>query len=242
MCYNIAYIEERAARYEERYNSILPPPQSKQGILFPSYYFLSAFEFPVLPLITKNGFEMMQWGLIPGWVKDIEQATSIRMKTLNAVGETAFEKPSFRKAIASSRALLPVAGFYEWRDYNGVKYPYFISGADDFLSLGCICESWTDKGTGEIVNTFSIVTTEANSLLEQIHNLKKRMPLILPPENEMKWLDPSLSKQDVQSLIRPYQGMLNAFPVSRNLNNSRSVRNTPDAINPAEFSELPPLQ
>lgn len=167
----------------------------------------------------------------------------IRSKTLNAVGETAFEKPSFRLPIRKQRAILGVSGFFEWRDYKGTKYPYFIhEKKGDLLSLGVVYDNWHDPKTGTNLFTFSIVTTAANPLLEKIHNIKKRMPLILPREKEATWINPETSAQEVSSLIVPNNNPgLTAYSISRIANNSRFNRNTPNILDKEMHADLPDL-
>jgi putative SOS response-associated peptidase YedK len=235
-------MEKRQQRFAERYKEILPPDWSKktQFAELPVFYFVSGFTHPELVIVRHDGMFLFQWGLIPTWVKDMTLAIDIRSKTLNAVGETVFEKPSFRKSIASQRCLLAVSGFFEWRDINNVKYPYFIKTlSNDIFSLGCIWESWTDRSTGEIRNTFSIITTPANPLMERIHNLKKRMPLIIPPQDEKKWTDPSLTKEEIRSLIKPYnESDMTAYTVSKSVNNPRNERNIAESIEEVFYPEL----
>jgi putative SOS response-associated peptidase YedK len=108
------------------------------------------------------------------------------------------------------------------------------------MSLGCIYDDWTNPETGEIIQTFSIITTPANELLEVVHNRKKRMPLILPADKEKDWLSPLLSNDEIKSLIKPLDHhKLNAHTVSRQLNYSRNERNIPAAIRPVRYAELP---
>lgn len=246
MCYNLSYLERRQERYAERYKDVLPEPVFKsvtQGEL-PFYYFVSGFAHPILPIVKQDGIFLFEWGLIPGWVKDKDTAKDMQGKTLNAVGETVFEKPSFRKSIGSKRCILGVCGFFEWRDVNKAKYPYFIRvrGAD-MLSLGCIYESWIDRSTGETRNTFSILTTPANPLMEHIHNLKKRMPLILAREDEQKWIDPDLPTEEIIALIKPFpQIEMRAYTVSKLANGSKNNRNVPEILNEVEYAELPAFQ
>ncbi len=206
----------------------------------PVYYFVSGFAHPFLPVIGRHGIHLYQWGLVPFWVKDAGFADDIRTKTLNAMGETVFEKPSFRDSIRTRRCLLPVSGFYEWRELNKVKYPYFIGVKDEILfSLGCIYASWTDRSTGEIRNTFSILTTVANPLMEEIHNVKKRMPLIIGRGDEAAWVDPELGAGEIKQLIRPFdEGQMTAYTVSRALNNPKNERNIPAALEKVEYPEL----
>ncbi len=245
MCYNVAYLEARAAKYAQRYKSILPPEieKTEPELEFPTYYFVSGFQHPLLPLVTSRAISLYQWGLIPAWVKNREQAADISNKTLNAIGETVFDKPSFRKSIGSQRGLLGINGFYEWRDVNGVKYPYFVCVKDtELFSLGCIFETWIDRDTGEMIPTFSILTTPANPLMEKIHNLKKRMPLIIPEADESKWIDPSLKREAIESLIKPFnQDQMRAYTVSRELNSPKNNRNTPEAIKEIIYNEIPEL-
>lgn len=241
MCYNIEYIEKRGKKYAERYKEI--PIEGWDKAIpeeLPVYYFVSGFSHPELPVVNHDGIQLYQWGLIPFWVRDAKAGRELSNKTLNAVGETAFDKPSFRKSIASKRGLLGLTGFYEWRDVNGVKYPYHISvKSETIFSVGVIYDQWVDKSTGEVVNSFSIVTTAANPLMEKIHNLKKRMPLILKKEDEAGWVDPGLSKEAIMKLIKPYdESDMKAYTVSKRVNSARTNRNVPEISEPVEYAEL----
>ncbi len=246
MCYNIAYLERRLEKYCERYKNVLPSGRSNTNIgsELPVYYFLSGFTNPQLPIVKHDGIFLYEWGLIPFWVKDSRHAGEIRSMTLNAVGETVFEKPSFKKSIISNRCLLGVNGFFEWHTYNKKKYPFFIhSKGNDIFSLGSIYDSWTDRKTGEVKNTFSIITTQANPLVEKIHNIKKRMPLIIKKDDEPKWTDPGLDKSQVKALIKPYDDKdMTAYPVSRKVNYPGNERNIPEALERVDYNELSHIQ
>ncbi len=249
MCYSVAYLEKKLTKLVERYQGLLPPGWKNQLLEFdkpsdpPVYYFVSGFSHPALPVFAKESLYQFAWGLIPSWAKDESFAKKIRTGTLNAVGETVYEKPSFRNSIRSRRGLLPVSGFFEWHEYQGKKYPYFIRLVKEGLfSLACIHDAWTNPTTGEIMNTFSIVTCPANPLMEIIHNKKKRMPLILDDASIQNWLNPETSKQAVEALIKPYdETKMTAYPVSRMLNYARNQRNSPEAIEPIAYPGLPPL-
>ena len=230
MCFNIEHIIQHSDALAIRYNNVLPAMSSEKTALkfeFPTYYFVSGFSHPTLPIITTNGIELAEWGLIPHWIRDEQSANNIKTKTLNAVGETLLEKPSFKKAIQKQRCLLPVNGFYEWRDYNKTKYPYLIQVKNKAIfSLGCIYDVWVDQSTGEVIKTFSIVTTPANPLMEKIHNLKKRMPLIINENDEAKWIDEQLSFNEVQQLIKPFnEHEMTAYTITRDANKSKYERN-----------------
>lgn len=151
---------------------------------------INGFAFPATPIITSkapNKIQMFNWGLLPNWTND----KTFRKNTLNAKFETINEKPSF-KEYTSNRCLVLVDGFYEWQwlDEKGKqKQKYLIALPDDALfCIAGIWNNWIDKSTGEIINTYTVITTEANELMSKIHNSKKRMPLILTMENERNWL------------------------------------------------------
>jgi len=238
-------MEKKLLKYAERYKEVLPDNAVRQVTQdeLPTYYFVSGFSHPQLPIVKHDGIFSFEWGLIPFWIKDNMAAKDIQDMTLNAVGETVFEKPSFRNSITTKRCLLGVNGFYEWRDLNKVKYPYYIhTKSSDIFSLGCIYESWVDKTTGEIKNTFSILTTPANPLMERIHNLKKRMPLILSPEDEKRWIEPNLTRDQINELIKPYpESNMIAYTVSQNVNSGKNNRNVPQSQEKVDYPELSSL-
>ncbi len=155
---------------------------------------LSGFTYPLIPVITQaksNEIELFNWGLIPSWSRDKE----FRKNTLNAKIETIAEKPSFRDSI-HKRCLVLIDGFYEyqWLDEKGKsKQKYLMSMPDDEpFALAGLWNTWTDFSSGEILNTFTILTTEANAQMAEIHNTKKRMPILLSKDQEFDWLNGSI--------------------------------------------------
>ncbi|MDD5184943.1 MAG: SOS response-associated peptidase [Paludibacter sp.] len=242
MCFTVALVRQGKLITAEEYYAGLPPVKKKGEKIpeLPYHYLVSGFSQPALAVVKEDGLFLYEWGLIPSWVKDAQTAFDIRSKTLNAVGETAFEKPSYRKSIATQRCLFPVSGFYEWREFKGMKYPYYIQLAEqDYFSLGALYDHWVNPETGEIYNTFSIVTTPANPMMEKIHNLKKRMPLILSDDDRMKWIDPGLKKEDIKSLIKPFpESKMTAFTISRTANNARMNRDYPEIQTKVMYPEL----
>jgi len=129
--------------------------------------------------------QIMTWGLIPFWAND----RTIQNSSLNAKIETLNEKPSFKYSI-SNRCLIFADGFFEWqwldeKGKNKQKYLLTLIDESPFAFAG-LWNAWTDKSTGEQLKTFTILTTEANKLMSEIHNSKKRMPVIV--SNETKWL------------------------------------------------------
>ncbi|WP_288982655.1 SOS response-associated peptidase [uncultured Flavobacterium sp.] len=152
---------------------------------------INGFNFAKNPIITDNKPNIIQhynWGLIPSWSKDEE----IKKLTLNARIETIEEKPSFKNLI-NKRCLVIANGYYEWqwldsKGKNKIKYEIGI-GNDDLFAFAGLYSQWVNNSTGEIKDTYTIVTTQANALMSEIHNIKKRMPIILKPEDEKKWLN-----------------------------------------------------
>ncbi len=196
-------MSKKATELETRYNAKISSNKNFENI-----YFSNGFSNPswgVINCINANEINLYSWGLIPNWIKYEEDAKKIRKLTLNAKVETIFEKPSFKAAIKSKRCLIPSTGFFEWRHENGKKIPYYIKTNNDIFSMAGVFDSWINKSTGEIVNTFSIITTKANSMMSYIHNTKQRMPLILKPENENMWLNNNLSKDEIIDIMEPIE-------------------------------------
>jgi putative SOS response-associated peptidase YedK len=196
----------------------------------------------VITMENPHQFKGLSWGLVPHWAKDRSAAMGLRLKTLNAKSETALELPSFKKPMLSSRCLVVADGFFEWMDYKGKKYPHYISlkGRTAFAMAG-ISDIWVDKGTGELLETFSILTCEANPLMGRIHNLKKRMPVILNKAHEQSWLDPGLSENDIKSFLKPYdEKLMEAYTVSKLVNDKEG--NLIEVLEPYSYQELSYVQ
>lgn len=243
MCYAIAYLTKRLEKYAQRYEVTINPTSISDTEIrdnLPVYFFVSGFEHPILPIVSSEGISLSHWGLIPSWVNNVETAKELKTKTLNAKGETIFEKPSFRKAAASQRCLLGINGFYEWRLFNKMKYPYLITILNqEIFSLGCLYNTWQNPENGKQLHTFSIITTPANPLMEKIHNTKKRMPLIIPEDCEKDWISAGLSPSEVTELIKPYNEKdMKAITISQKVNNVKNTRNVPDIMNPVTYPEL----
>ncbi|GAA0373071.1 SOS response-associated peptidase [Paenibacillus motobuensis] len=180
-----------------------------------------------IPAIVRgndgNRLGELRWGLVPSWAKD----DKIGSKMINARAETITEKPSFNRLLASKRCIIPADGFYEWQQRNGSKQPYRILMKDESLfSFAGLYDTWRDQ-SGNKISTCTIITTEPNSLMANIHN---RMPVILPRECESEWLD--RGNTDVSSLLellRPYDAdKMRAYPVSPAVGNVRN--NSPELL------------
>lgn len=235
MCFtiNVNLIKEEL---ENRYGATLIDPEKYR----PSYYY-HAFGLPSLPAICSKRpsiIQLLKWGLIPEWTKTIDQANLIRYKTFNARSESIATKPSFSSSFRSKRCIIPVKGFFEWQHVGNEKIPWYIYNSEnEVLSIAGIYDVWIENTTGEVFNTFSIVTTEANDLMARIHNSGKRMPVILNKASESRWIDSSISQQDALSLLLPCPSeILMAHTVSPLVNSRSSDRNTPDLIKPYNYS------
>ncbi|MDA3811689.1 MAG: SOS response-associated peptidase [Spirochaetaceae bacterium] len=198
-------------------------------------YFTSAFSLPVWPVLkddTPNRFIGLQWGLIPSWTKNIEASREIRFKTFNARIETIHEKASFRNASDNSRCVIPIDGWYEWKEVNGTKYPFYIYRGDrrPFLLAG-LWDRWLNEDTGQEYETFSIVTTKALGICAQIHNTKERMPVILGKEEKKIWLDKKWHYNQINEKITPQWKELKAHPVSNLITNQKRDKNVPEVMN-----------
>ena len=159
----------------------------------------------------------LRWGLVPFWAKDL----AIGNRMINARAETVASKPSFRSAFKKRRCLVPTDGYYEWKKVGKAKQPYFIRKADETpFAMAGLWESW-HTGKEDAVETFTIITTEANEATTAIHD---RMPVIVSPDDYEMWLDPEFEGQEpLQALLRPYEsGDMALDPVSTHVNSPRN--------------------
>jgi putative SOS response-associated peptidase YedK len=156
-----------------------------------------AQDLAVISNDAPDTLRFFRWGLIPFWAK-----------------ETIREKPSFRNAFKNRRCLVLSDGFYEWKkDKDKTPYRIMMKGAIPFAMAG-IWEKWGSPD-GEIIHSFSIITTGPNSLMEKIHN---RMPVIIRSEDEKKWLG-NPGEETLLDLLRPYPAeLMTAYPVSKLVN------------------------
>ncbi len=201
------------------------------------------FTFLQMPVITQKqpgSVQLFNWGLVPHWVKTIADADKLKALTLNARSETVFEKPSFRSYIRNNRCLIPSDGFFEWMDFQKKKYPHLIQMQHrELFCFAGIYSSWTDKETGEHLNTFSILTTDANPMMEKIHNLKKRMPVIVLPQLYKKWLTPDLTKEEISAFFIPYpESAMQYHTISKRITSRTENSNVPEVSAPFTFPEL----
>ena len=162
---------------------------------------------------------LLKWGLIPFWAKDAKIASSL----INARAETVATKPAFRAALKKKRCLIPADGFYEWQAIPGqkTKQPYLINVRDvPVFAFAGLWEHWTSPD-GTRVDTFTIITTDANELMQQVHT---RMPVILDRADYALWLDRDVQdSQEVLPLLKPFPAdRMQLIPVSTLVNSPRN--------------------
>ncbi len=183
-----------------------------------SYNIAPTFQIPaIIGQDNSRKLEAFRWGLIPHWAKD----KNIMATAFNARAETVAHKPLFRDAIKSKRCLVLASGFYEWQNQYGKKQPYYIYRADKRpLAFAGLWDVWEDNITGEAIESCTIITTSATHQMTQIH---ERMPVVLESDLYETWRDPEFHETDVLQavLIAPNDNVLEMYPVSRCVSNSR---------------------
>ncbi len=225
MCYHVS-----SSLGSDKLKSIL----NKKVVLnaenyIPGHHF-HGFSKPYLPVVSTlepNALDFFRWMLIPGWVKDEKD---FKANTLNATSEDLFEKPSYR-SYWKNRCLIAVSGFFEPHQVAGQKssQTYYVRPRQgEVFTLGGIFSVWRD------MRTFSIITVPASPLLEEVHNEKKRMPLILEGESAEAWLLPDLTQDEMTDLMVPFSddSKLDAFRVMDQMFNIRVDSNIPEVIKP----------
>jgi putative SOS response-associated peptidase YedK len=205
----------------------------EQPNLMPRYNIAPTQDVPVIRERREPKGErtlrLLRWGLIPSWAEDMKGGA----KLINARAEGITERPSFREAFQKRRCLVPADGFYEWRTEGKLKQPYLIQRRDraPFAFAG-LWERWiprTQPPEPAYIDSFTIVTTEANALLKPLH---ARMPVILAQEDYARWFDRSSSEAELKALLKPAPEDLLAYvPVSPRVN--AAAPDDPGLIEPA---------
>ncbi|MFS0638857.1 SOS response-associated peptidase [Mesobacillus foraminis] len=166
--------------------------------------------------INKMGY--LKWGLIPSWAKE----PSIGYKMINARGESLMEKPSFKNAYRKKRCLVIADSFYEWSRVGGKKkIPMRIKlKTDEVFAMAGLWEQWKTP-IGDSVFSCTVITTAPNQLVRNIHD---RMPVILRPEDEKVWLDPSIQDTHLlDPLLRPLDPeLMEAYEVGPAVNSPKN--------------------
>jgi putative SOS response-associated peptidase YedK len=183
----------------------------------------------LVPVILDQGGQRtlaeMKWGLIPFWTKDPKKTKPI----INARSETIAEKPFFKTAANKRRCLIPADGFFEWKKANKEKIPIFIHfPSKEVFAFAGLWDEWKSS-EGEVLRTCTIITTEANDTMSPVHD---RMPVIVRPEHEAKWLDSSIKDvEQLRDVLQPLENdKLDMYRVSSEVNSPK--KDIPELIEP----------
>lgn len=215
MCGRV-FIKDSASALIANFAFAKPPGPNELGEDRPRYNGAPGQWYPIIIREEDQPgavFTMARWGLIPRWMKDPKGGH----KPINAMSETVGEKPMFRSAYKSRRALLPIDGFFEWKAIKGekAKQPYAIAMKDGSpFALAALYEDWRTPETGENIRTFTVLTCPPNELVGEIHN---RMPVILHPNDYQRWID--CIEPDPRDLLVPFPSeLMTTWPISRRVN------------------------
>jgi putative SOS response-associated peptidase YedK len=199
MCGRFAFWNDKN-RILEHYG-LEDAPDFKTG-----YNITPSYNIPVIRHRDSKELANCHWGLIPHWAKDT------KLKPINARSDGVATKPFFRDSFKHRRCLIPTNGYYEWRVENGKKQPWFIHVKDsELFSFAGIWSRW--ETPEKSIESCAIITTEANRYLSRVHD---RMPVIISTDKYDNWLD-----KGGEEMLGPYQGEMEAWPVSTQVNNPR---------------------
>lgn len=233
MCYATS-LRKGEKEIEQRFHAT-----QRVNFLYEPYYYQSGFEHSnlfIVPQAYPEEIHPAMWGLVPGFaLKNIDEFYK-GYNTLNARSENIFSSRTYGDAIRNKRCLIIADGFYEPHHKNNVSYPYFCHLRDDsiFAFAGIYSELDDD------LFSCSILTVKANDLFAEVHNVKKRMPLVLDTEFEEEWLRGDLSENNIAELMRAgfTTDEFEAYPVSRDLYKKGEPKDVPWAISKVDHTDI----
>ena len=206
---------------------------------FPLWNGAPSLEYPIIVMDTVREPDVMgpvfrraRWGFVHRRARPPQKGD--RPPPINIRCEGIATNGLFRDAYASRRALMPIDGFFEWRDVLGTgknKQPYAVAMKDGRpFALGCIWDTWRNRETGDEFSSFAIITCPANELVSAIHH---RMPVVIGPQDYRRWLS---DEPDPRDLMVPYPSeLMTMWPVDRKVGSPKY--NTPDIIDEIELEE-----
>ena len=181
-----------------------------QPPLFESFNVAPMQDAPIVrELEGERDALMARWSLLPRWV---DRPLDFKASAFNARAETLQEKASFKRPFKSERCLVPVSGYFEWRD----KQPFYVHAEDDEpLALAGLWEHW--EGHGQAITSFAVITTKPGETMKALHH---RMPAVLPEGDYKAWLSPESQPDELETLLRPFENLA-YYPVARKLGRVR---------------------
>lgn len=233
MCYAVSLRKEEQV-VEQRFNAEMAIP-----LLYEPYHYQSGFKHQNLFIITQQYPHLIypaMWGLVPSFVKGDVTEFLKTTNTLNARSESVYEKASYKKSIVDKRCIILADGFFEPHHRNNVSYPFYCQLKERKLFGFAGIYTQLD----EEVFSCSILTLEANEFFAEIHNVKKRMPLVLDEEFEDEWLRSDLKRTHIQELMRVgfTKEEFEAYPVSKEIYRPGFNGYSPLATRKKEYNEL----
>ncbi len=170
----------------------------------------------------------MRWGLVPYFAKSAAEFKGL--STINAKAESISNSGMWKVPFAKRRCLVPADGFYEWQKLTPkLKKPfaYTLRNGEPFAFAG-LWDAWKDPETGAWLQTFAVITTDANELTAEVHD---RMPVILEPKDYDRWLQRGEAHQPPLDLLRPFPAEnMTASPANPAVGNARN--NGPEMLTP----------
>ena len=203
----------------------------------------------VLGIVNSTGGPSVvsfSWGLIPRWAPDASRAASL----INARIETVAEKPSFRDLVAQHRCVIPMNGYFEWKEQlrhdamKPIKQPFYFSARSQsryshqgVLAVAGLWTAWKDpnQSNGQVVHSAGALTTDANDMVSQVHH---RMPVLLDRSGVANWLDDKNINPLAQIQVVDNDALL-VCAVSTKVNSSRN--NGSDLIEPIDLTQTESL-
>jgi len=181
----------------------------------------------------ERAIRAMYWGLIPYWA---EEPKKLGASTINAKAESLMEKPMWREPFEQRRCLVPADGFYEWQKFSEkTRQPWAIAlkGDEPFAFAG-LWDRWRSKDHKTVLESFAIITTEANEVAAPMHD---RMPVILSPRDYERWLHRDEAAQPPLDLLRPCDAArMHAWRVDAAVGNVKN--NAPLLLDPVPAQTL----
>jgi putative SOS response-associated peptidase YedK len=232
MCFHTSNTK-KAIQLEDRFEARFEDPS-----IYEPYYHLNGFDYGYVYIITQEDDEYIEpskWGLLPEEYTDASRFRK-QFNTLNSRSERALDSTMYREPLQERRCLILGDGFFESKHVDGKTYPHFIR----YKSYEPFAFAGVYNKHNECEFSCSILTTEANLFMAEIHNSKKRMPLILDSTYESKWLNKSLTDSEIKDLMIEgfTKQVFEAYTVSKDVTNSRVKSNRPEILNKVNYDEL----
>jgi len=244
MCFHTSQTK-KVVDLEHRFNVNLYDDEARDAFDIPTYH-LNGFGHPDMLLIPQEEPSVLaigRWGIAPSKTQPENLGNYYKEAVkygggLNAQSEKLFNHFIYKHSALTRRCIVPVTGFFEPHEYKSKKYPYYIHREDNqALALAGIYSL-----VGEYV-TFTILTKEASPMFAEIHNKRKRQPIILMQENEQDWLSDDLKENDITELINLQfpDEQLESYTVTKDLFHPKINSDINTITNRLDYPELSSL-